>query len=88
MKYRIQNIILRGNEHGKLRSDTIYAELVNESGETEISATLEYILAAIRDRNLEVEGVTVNWREYRGANNSEVSLDLYADSEEAILKQG
>lgn len=80
MKYHIQNIVLKGNEHGKLKPDVIYAELVNENGETEMSATLDYILAAIRDRNLEVEGVTVNWREYRGAKNSEISLDFYNES--------
>ncbi len=80
MKYRIQNIVLKGNEHDQLKPDVIYAQLANENGEVEISATLDYILAAIRDRNLETEGVTVKQKEYRGAKNSEVSLDFYNES--------
>ncbi len=79
MKYRIQNIVLKGNEHGQLTANVLCAQLVNENEEIEINAELDYILAAIRDRNLEVEGVTVNWREYRGAKNSEVSLDFYKE---------
>lgn len=59
-KYRLTNIHLWGNEHGQLRRDTAYAELrLCADGGLEMSATLEEVLAAIRDRKLDVEGVTV-----------------------------
>lgn len=76
MKYRLQNIMLCCNEHGQLKADCIYAELVDENGKIVISATLQYVLAAIRDRKLEVEGVKVEHKEYRGAFNSEVSISM------------
>ena len=71
---RLINIKLSGNERTGLRKDTIYATLEDNDGSILISATLEYVLAAIRDRNLEVEGVTVNKHAARG---STVRLDKY-----------
>lgn len=56
---RITNIHLAGNEDGHLKPDVIYAELVRDDGSIAISATLEWILTAIRDRGYEVEGVAV-----------------------------
>lgn len=58
--FKIVNIEFCGNEDTGLAPNIIYATLVNEFGGVVISATLNYILAAIRDRNLEVEGITVN----------------------------
>lgn len=75
--FRLQKIKMAGNEHGQLRANTIYAELVDSDGRLEISATLEHILSAIRDSDLPVEGVTIHKSVQRGAYCSEVTLDLY-----------
>ena len=76
-KYRITDIQLCGNEHGQLRAETIYAKLIEtKTGELVISATLEYILMAIRDRGLNTENVTVSWEMQRGAICSEVNLNV------------
>jgi hypothetical protein len=75
--YHLQKIKMSGNEHGELRADTIYAELVHDDGTLAISAKLEYILSSIRDGNLAVEGVTVQSNVKRGAKCSEVLLDNY-----------
>lgn len=71
---RLINIKLSGNEKTGLRKDTIYATLVDDGGSIVISATLEYVLTAIRERGYEVEGVTVNKHTARG---STVRLDKY-----------
>lgn len=66
---------MNGNEHGQLQKDTIYAKLVNvQTGVIEISATLEYILSTIRDRDLNVEGVIIEHHEQRGAMCTSVKL--------------
>jgi len=75
--YRLQKIKMSGNEHGQLRANIIYAELVHRDGTLAISATLEYILTAIRDRGLGVEGVTCQTNVQRGTKCSEVLLDNY-----------
>lgn len=72
MAKQLVNIEMQGNEHGNLHSNTIYAQLLDDDGSLLISATLEYILAAIRDRNLTVNGVTVS-RDKQG--NSTVALE-------------
>jgi len=72
--YRLKDIEMHGNEHGQLRKDTIYATLVDAKGVIVISATLEYILAAIRDHNYSVEGVTITFKNARSANCSTVSI--------------
>ena len=68
---------MAGNEHGQLRANAIYAELVNDDGEAVMSATLEHVLSAIRDRNYTVEGVTVRKSTQRCVECSEVLLDNY-----------
>ena len=80
MIYKLQKIRMSGNEHGQLRADTIYAELVDCDGKLKISATLEYILGVIRDRNFPVEGVTVFKNVQRGSYCSEITLDLYKEA--------
>ena len=75
--YYLRNIAMKGNEHGQLRPDTIYAELIHADGTLAISATLEYILSSIRDLDLAVEGVTVLKNVQRGTKCSEVVLDKY-----------
>ena len=72
--YKIRNIIMKGNEHGQLRANTIYAELIDPDEHLEISATLEYILCAIRDRNLNVYGINVCKKPAHGALCSQVML--------------
>lgn len=72
--YKITNIAMSGNEHGQLRADTIYAKLVDYQGEMVISATLEYILSEIRNREYEVDGVNVEWTKQRGVMCSDVYL--------------
>jgi hypothetical protein len=68
--YRIVDIELASNEHGQLRKDVLYAQLIDEQGNTVVSATLDYILAAIRDRNLQVDGVTVKRNPCRRATDN------------------
>lgn len=73
--------MLCGNEHTSLARDTIYADLHDESGLVK-SATLDCILATIRNRNCDVEGVTVKWYPSvcigsEGVMCSEVRLDRY-----------
>jgi len=75
--YHLQKIKMSGNEHGQLRANTIYAELVHENGDLAISATLEYILCSIRDKDLAVDGITIKLNVQRGAKCSEVLLDNY-----------
>jgi hypothetical protein len=80
---KLKNICLSGNEHGQLKPDVIYADLYNDVGELVISSTLDYILAAIRERKYQVEGVSVKWFKSKrpgskGVKCSEVSLDLYS----------
>jgi len=75
--YHLQKIRMCGNEHRQLRANTIYAELVHADGTIAITATLEYVLAAIRNRNLAVEGVTIQSSVQRGVKCSEVLLDNY-----------
>jgi len=74
---KLTKIQLAGNEHRELKADVIYAELQDDNGHTLISATLEYILVAIRERRYNVEGVTVDWKEARGAKCSTVTLNNY-----------
>lgn len=74
MFYKLRNIRLEGNEHGKLKKDTIYAELVDENDQLIISATLDHILCSIRNRGLNVRGVSVEWAEKRGAKCSTVAI--------------
>lgn len=77
MIYKLQKIRMSGNEHGQLRANTIYAELVNDEGKLEISATLEHILSTIRDNDLAVDGITVRKNVQRGVHCSEITLDSY-----------
>jgi len=77
MIYKLQKIRMSGNEHGKLKANTIYAELIDSDKKLIISATLEHILCVIRDKNLAVEGVTVYKKVQRGFHCSSVALDLY-----------
>ncbi len=72
--YYLCNIQLEGNEHGQLRRDTIYAELREADGSLAIAATLEHILAMIRDRELKTEGVAVEFFDKRGAKCSTVKI--------------
>ena len=74
MMYYLCNIHLKGNEHGQLKRDTIYAELRHKDGSLAISATLEHILASIRDRGLLVEGVSVEYFGERGVKCSTVKI--------------
>lgn len=80
--YKLRNIRMAGNEHGRLEADVIYAELVEVvEGKNilVISATLEHILSVIRQRNLMVEGISVNKHLDAGSLIlcSEIRLDLY-----------
>lgn len=77
MIYKLQKIRMSGNEHGQLRANTIYAELVSDEGRLEISATLEHILSLIRDNNLAVDGITIHKSVQCGTLCSEIMLDLY-----------
>ena len=52
--YRIENIEL---DRAKCQ---VYAKLVSADGAMVISATLAHILSAIADRDLSVDGVTMN----------------------------
>lgn len=74
--FKIVDIVMKGNEHGELRPNTIYAKLVNSKGELYISATLEYILTTIRDKNLKVENAEVVYKEILGVKCSKVNLLL------------
>ncbi|HEY7775651.1 MAG TPA: hypothetical protein VIC02_03830 [Kineobactrum sp.] len=66
---------MKGNEHGQLAADTIYALLVDSTtGEIVVSATLEYILQKIRDDNLLVENAEVEREWCRGAECSTVRI--------------
>lgn len=80
---RFRNIYLAGNEQGRLTPNVIYAELVDEDGRVVIMATLEFILIAIRERNYQVEGVTVEWKEQRDARCSYVKLDRYSEAQQS-----
>ena len=82
--YHLQKVIMSGNEHGQLRANTIYAQLVHDDGTLAISATLEHILSSIRDRDLAVEGITVQTNVQRGAKCSEVILDNYKTHNQKI----
>lgn len=75
--YQIKNIRMEGNEHGQLASDVIYAELVDDDGTLVISATLQYILKEIRNRNYPVENVTVERGVRRGVMTSTVHMKRY-----------
>ena len=85
-EYRIARLRMCGNEGNGLRPDCIYCALVEiESGHEVISATLDYVLAAIRDRGYVVEGVTVGLepagpflRKQGVMHHSFVQLDAYA----------
>lgn len=77
-EYFIQNIRLEGNETNRLTRDTIYAELVDSSGKIYIASTLNYILASIRDRKLNVEGVSVV---IENKKSSTVLLDRFITDE-------
>ena len=72
---RLTNIRLEGNEERRgLRRDVVYAELLNDDGSIVIAATLEYVLAAIRDRRYRVDGVVA---ENYDKGNSRVVLSRY-----------
>lgn len=73
----LRDVELKGNEHKQLRPDTIYAKLYHENGDIYMSATLDAVLAAIRDRDLWVDGVTVRWQAARGEVCSTVILDAF-----------
>lgn len=75
--YKLTNIRMAGNEHGRLTPDTIYAELHLMSGPLVIAATLVHILKTIRDENLAVEGVSVTHKIQRGAYCSTTELEFY-----------
>lgn len=74
--FKIVDIVMKGNEHGELRPNTIYAKLVDSKGVLYISGTLEHILAAIRDKNLKVKNVVVEYKEVLGVKCSKVNLLL------------
>jgi len=72
---KIVDIYLLGNEHGQRDPNVIYAKLVDDDGGLLIAATLDYILTAIRDRNLKVDGVNVSRvRDFWG-ETSKVTLE-------------
>ncbi len=75
--YKLTNIRMAGNEHGKLKRDVIYAELRFMDGTLAISATLDHILKNIRNENLAVKGVSVTSRMQRGTYCSTVAMELY-----------
>lgn len=77
MRYKLKDMCMCGNEHGKLAKDIIYTKLVDENDLICVSATLDYVLKVIRERKLEVEGVTVSTYERDGVMCSIVSLDFY-----------
>ena len=54
-----------------IHKNRTYAKLYSIDEEMEISATLEYVLSAIRDRGFVVDGVTIQ-------SNGTVTLDAYA----------
>lgn len=83
--FKIVDIVMKGNEHGELRPNTIYAKLVDSKGNLHISATLEYILTVIRDRNLKVKNVVVEYKEILGVKCSKVNLLLQGDSYAKII---
>jgi hypothetical protein len=74
-KYRIINIQMRGNEHGKANPDVISAEFQEvATGAIVMHAALGYILAEIREHKYDVEGVTVSWSQEHGINCSTVKF--------------
>lgn len=74
--YKLSNVHMSGNEHGQLKADVIYANLVRIEDEgIEISATLEHILQAIRDRDLAVYGVSVTKKVMRNAHCTIVTIE-------------
>lgn len=84
-KYKITRLQLNGNEGTGLKPDVVYCALVEiATGREVISATLDYVLAAVRDRGYVVEGVTVGtepagsfYREQGVESHSVVKLDAY-----------
>lgn len=72
--YKLKNIKMLGNEHGQLSPNCIYANLVDQEGYIVISATLEHVLCAIRDRDLKVENVQVKKEFKRGKMCSEITV--------------
>lgn len=72
--YKITNIHMEGNEHGRLGNDIIYAELVDEDGSVLTCATLRYILQKIREENLQVENARVTYRDVKDKRCSKVEL--------------
>jgi len=77
--YKLRNVRMLGNEHGQLRANTIYAELIDQDSRLVVSNTLDHVLGVIRDNSIDVEGVTVAREMQRGAMCSRVCLDLYKD---------
>ena len=65
---------MQGNEHGALKRDVIYAQLVDGNGKLVISATLKFIMQSIRDGNIETENTNTKSVMSRGVRCSEVNL--------------
>ena len=55
----ITNVHLCTNTNAKLKPNVIYATLRHSDGDLIISATLDYILLAIMERNYLAENVTI-----------------------------
>lgn len=76
--YKIKNIHMYGNEHGKLAQDIIYADLVDWNGHVMVSATLDHILKRIRDEFIPVDGVSVTMNVQLNTHCSKITLDKYS----------
>lgn len=80
--YVITRLYMDDNRHSGLRPNTIYCELREKgTGLLEISATLEHVLAAIRDRELAVDGVTVARLDSKRGPHTVVRLDHYSEGD-------
>lgn len=75
--YRLVNIQMHGNEHGRLLKDVIYADLIDWNGNTMVSATLEHILKRIRSEGMPVQGVSITTNVQLNTACSRVTLDKY-----------
>ena len=75
MIYTVKNIELGDGDGEDIKKDIVYAKLVGSDGISSIDGTLEYILKAIRDRDLQVDNVTVIKKMERGVFCSTVTLD-------------
>ncbi len=83
--FRLKNVHMLGNEHGQLAENTIYAELYDEEDKIVISATLSFILGAIKDRGYKVEGITVKKGvSFFDGKSSMVIMDMFPQTREYL----